>query len=140
VFGQYFWTGKGFGVNLADDDGFQVSSPDQAPLRSPHNVNMTVLARMGLPGVVVWALLQGCFALALIRAYMRARLTHAHRWAKINLWILGYWCAFHVNAAFDVYIEGPHGGIWFWCLMGAGIAVLESQRRESAAAWGRRLS
>ena len=24
--GKYFWTGKGFGVNLADDDGFQVLS------------------------------------------------------------------------------------------------------------------
>ena len=23
VFGDYFWTGKGFGISLADDDGFQ---------------------------------------------------------------------------------------------------------------------
>ena len=25
VFGDYFWTGKGFGINLADDDGFQTT-------------------------------------------------------------------------------------------------------------------
>ena len=24
IFGDYFWTGKGYGVNLANDDGFQV--------------------------------------------------------------------------------------------------------------------
>lgn len=129
VFGEYFWTGKGFGVNLADDDGFQVASEDQAPLRSPHNAFMTVLARTGVPGAVFWTLLQACFAVSLVRARRRAQRVGAWWWARLDLWILSYWAAFLVNASFDVFLEGPHGGIWFWCLIGAGIAVLESQRR-----------
>ena len=48
----------------------------------------------------------------------------------MNLWILSFWLAFMVNAAFDVYLEGPQGGIWFWCLIGFGIAALEAQRAE----------
>jgi hypothetical protein len=35
-----------------------------------------------------------------------------------------------VNAAFDVFLEGPQGGVWFWCLIGFGIAALEAQRAE----------
>jgi hypothetical protein len=26
------------------------------------------------------------------------------------------------NAAFDVFIEGPMGGIWFWTIYGIGLA------------------
>src|SRR5581483_6685819 len=37
-YGKYFWTGKGFGVNLADDDGFQVLRSDT--LRAPHSSHM----------------------------------------------------------------------------------------------------
>ena len=45
--GPYIWTGKGFGINLADDDGFQVDA--DGSLRSPHNGHLTMLARGGLP-------------------------------------------------------------------------------------------
>src|SRR5688500_18418302 len=57
VNGKYFWHGKGFGVNLADDDGYQVHKESQ--LRSPHNVHMTILARMGVPGAVLWCVMHG---------------------------------------------------------------------------------
>jgi hypothetical protein len=128
VLGNYFWMGKGFGLNLADDDGFQVARPEEAPLRSPHNVFMTVLARMGVPGLVLWLALLASFALSLIRACVRARAAGDGLWAAIDLWILSYWSAFLVNASFDVFLEGPQGGIWFWCLMGIGLAALEAQR------------
>ena len=36
--------------------------------------------------------------------------------------------AFMVNSSFDVYLEGPQGGIWFWALMGFVIALTEEQR------------
>jgi O-Antigen ligase len=130
VHGRYFWTGKGFGVNLADDDGFQVATGDEAPLRSPHSAHMTVLARMGVPGAVVWAALQACFGLSLVLAHRRARAAGAIWWSRVNLWILAYWTAFLVNGSFDVFLEGPQGGIWFWCVLGMGIAVLEVQRRD----------
>jgi hypothetical protein len=46
VYGPHFWTGRGFGLNLADAAGFwDGDHPDAPPLRSPHNADMKVLAR-----------------------------------------------------------------------------------------------
>jgi hypothetical protein len=132
VEGPYFWTGKGFGVNLAQDDGFVVGDADDHPLRSPHNGHLTILARAGVPGALLWLVLQCGFALALLRAYRRSANTRADWWARVDLWILASWVTFVVDAAFDVVLEGPQAGIWFWSIFGFGIAVLEVQRRSAS--------
>ena len=134
VLGRYRWTGKGFGVNLADDDGYQDAERSDSPTRSPHNVQMTVLARAGVPGLLLWVALQVAFVLALLRACRRARRRGWDWWMRANLWILAYWTALLVNGTFDVYLEGPQGGIWFWCIFGLGIAAVEAQRRLAARA------
>jgi hypothetical protein len=126
LFGEYIWTGKGFGINLADDDGF-LQAGTEPPLRSPHNGHLTILARAGIPGLVLWTLLQGTFAVSLLRAYVHARRARREWWARIDLWIVSYWLAFMVNVAFDVFLEGPQGGIWFWSVFGFGLAALEEQ-------------
>ena len=129
VFGEYFWTGKGYGINLANDDGFQVFEFFyEQPLRSPHNSHLTFLARSGLPGFLAWIALQIVFCTSLFRAYRKATKSRRHDWAILNLWVLAYWFAFMVNATFDVFLEGPQGGIWFWCVFGFGIALTEVQR------------
>lgn len=133
VRGPYFWTGKGYGINLADADGYHLNR--EGSLRSPHNGHLTVLARSGVPGIALWLLLHATFAVSLLRAYWRARREANEGWALVNVWILAYWTAFMVNATFDVFLEGPQGGIWFWSLMGFGLAALRLQRdgRESPA-------
>ncbi|ABF44100.1 O-antigen ligase family protein [Deinococcus geothermalis] len=133
VHGPYFWTGKGYGINLANADGYQINLRDPSKLRSPHNGTLNILARSGVPGLLAWVLLQGLFAVSLLRAYRRAVRAGQDTWAKLNLWVLAYWAAFIVNASFDVYLEGPQGGIWFWSLFGFGIALLELQRRALPA-------
>ncbi len=130
VHGPYFWSGKGYGINLADADGYQLDGK----LRSPHNGHLTILARSGVPGFLAWALLQGTFALSLLLAWRRARRAGNELWARLNIWILAYWAAMMVNISFDVYLEGPQGGIWVWCVMGFGVAMLEAQRRLFAPA------
>jgi hypothetical protein len=127
VYGPYFWTGKGFGVNLATDDGVK----EHAWNRSPHSGHMSVLARMGVPGAVLWVLLQTAFGASLLSAYLRARRSGQEWWARLDLWILAYWLAFLTAMSFGVYLEGPHGGIWFWSLFGLGIAVLITQRQAA---------
>jgi O-antigen ligase len=125
-FGEYFWTGKGFGVNLSEVDN---AGGTWFPLlRSPHNGHLTILARAGVPGLALWALIQGAFSIGLLLAYLRARRSQQEWWARVNLWILAYWVAFMVNMSFDVYLEGPQGGIWFWSLFGFGMAMLVVQR------------
>jgi hypothetical protein len=134
VFGEHFWRGKGFGINLAFDDGYASLERNRSrPLRSPHNAHATMLARAGVPGLALWGALQACFAYCLVRAYRRAQRSGHVWWAKINLWILCYWSAFIVNGAFDVFLESPQGGILFWSLIGFGIAALETQRRLALA-------
>ena len=79
--GQYFWTGKGFGINLADDDGFQVY--DDHSLRAPHNGHIEILARAGVPGLVLWMLLNAAVGLGLLRAAVRARSMGRSRWVAL---------------------------------------------------------
>lgn len=119
VRGEYFWEGKGFGVNLAKDDGFLV---DPA-LRSPHNGHMTILARMGVPGASIWVLLQIVWGLTMLRAWWNARERHRGTWMAVFAVLVSYWLAMHINAAFDVYFEGPMGGIWFYSVFGLGLGA-----------------
>ena len=122
VNGKYFWTGKGFGINLADDDGYQVQEDNS--LRSPHNVHMTVLARMGVPGAVAWGLMHLTWMYSIGRSYLLARRRGHQNWAGLFLFLFAYYVAFMINGSFDVFIEGPMGGVWFWTIFGVGVASL----------------
>lgn len=128
--GELRWTGKGYGVNLANDDGYQVTYDDS--LRSPHNAHMTVLARSGLPGAALWLLFHVGLLAALVRAHVLRRREGRRLWADTNLWLTAYLIAFHVNASFDVYLEGPQGGIWFWCVVGFALAALRLQACDAS--------
>ena len=127
VFGPHFWAGKGFGVNLADDDGFQPTLDHS--LRSPHNSHLSVLARMGVPGLVLWMLLQGAFALGLLRAVWAHRRADDGTMAGLGAGILIVWAAMMVVTSFDPYLEGPQGGIWFWSIFGLGLVVMRMAPR-----------
>jgi hypothetical protein len=128
-YGDYFWTGKGFGINLADADGFQVE--ENHALRSPHDVHMTILARTGVPGLTLWIILQLAFVVSLLlKLFNDWRLNRA--WlVRVELWVLIYWMAFLLNGSFDVFFEGPQGGIWFWSLFGLGLALIAERPAPS---------
>jgi hypothetical protein len=130
-FGEYFWTGKGFGINLATADGFQLKIDNS--LRSPHSIHMTVLGRAGVPGVVLWGALQLTFGLALFLKFLDDRRAENNELARVEAWILLYWLAFLINGSFDVAIEGPQNGIWFWSVFGFGLALIVAPRRRISA-------
>ncbi|MBB4370453.1 hypothetical protein GGD63_003248 [Bradyrhizobium sp. cir1] len=121
VFGPDFWTGRGFGLNLADADGFQHrKDPNSPPLRSPHSVHMTILARAGVPGLGLWAIILVSWSIALSGAARAALRRGEAEWAGLFIFIGCYAASFVINASFDVALEGPMQGIWFWCLIGFG--------------------
>jgi hypothetical protein len=122
VHGKYFWTGKGFGINLADDDGYQVE--EDGSLRNPHNGHLTMLARGGVPGFALWVMVQLSWACSLLGGYLRSQRAGHYRWAGLFFFLLAYWMAFMINTSFDVFMEGPMGGIWFWTIYGVGLAAL----------------
>jgi hypothetical protein len=131
--GPYFWTGRGFGVNLAVADGpaAGAASIEDVALRSPHNGSMAILARMGVPGFVIWLALNMVFAIRMFNAQRRAVESGSRFWGGLNLWILASWVATFTDLSFDVYLEGPQGGVWFWSVIGLGIAALRIQAYEA---------
>lgn len=119
--GNLFWTGRGFGPNLALTDGFGGARRNGvAPLRSPHSVHMTFLARTGVPGLCLWlALLAVWFATMFRNALVAWR--RDPLWGRFFVFVACYALAALVDASFDVAIEGPMVGIWFWSLIGIGL-------------------
>jgi hypothetical protein len=128
VNGDYRWLGKGFGVNLAADDGLQAWA--DAGLRSPHNVYVTWLARGGVIGLAAWCLVQFAILAKMMLAYVNSRSESAVD-TKLVVWLTSYWIAAQVNSLFDVYLEGPQGGIWFWCIVGVSLVVADRALRTS---------
>ena len=118
---RYIAAGKGYGVNLADMDGFQVL--EDKSLRSPHNAHINVLARSGLIGFLLWFGVHAIWCFSMLRASLDAKKRSMPTWHGIFAFLLAYWVAIMVNASFDVYLEGPIGGIWLWSLIGFGIAA-----------------
>lgn len=129
VEGQYFWTGRGFGINLGLDYGVTVHED----IRSPHNSFFTVLVRMGVPGALLWLSLQVIFFIRMVQVYRLANKRKDQFWISTNLWLLAIWFAALINSMFDVYLEGPQGAIPFWCVFGIGIASMRFQSSASHA-------
>ena len=91
LYGPNFWTGRGFGLNLADADGFLGTSDrrdPRPPTRSPHNANMTMLARAGVPGLVMWPLVLLSWFATMTGAILTARARGHEQWAELFLFIL----------------------------------------------------
>jgi hypothetical protein len=130
VQGPNFWSGTGFGQNLANEYGFQASADES--LRSPHNSFVTVLARLGVPGAALWMALQIGFGTKMLLAFQAARRSGQTYWSSVIVWLIAIWLAALVNSMFDVYLEGPQGAIPFWCVFGAGIAAMRFQRHAMA--------
>ncbi|MEM7624861.1 MAG: O-antigen ligase family protein [Planctomycetota bacterium] len=128
LYGDYFWTGKGFGINLATDDGFQVN--EQESLRSPHNGHMNILARAGVPGLALWIGVQLAWLAMIGNAYLLARHRRDNQWSAFFVLLLAYWTALMFNAAVDVYFEGPMGGVWYWSIIGLGIGSVWVYRKH----------
>jgi O-antigen ligase len=134
-YGPYFWTGRGFGQNIAEADGFSnwTVKSEHAPLRSPHDVFMMLLSHSGVPGLALWlATLTSWFAVVL-RSMQAARRRHQPEWAGLFLLLSCYTVSVLINSSFDPSLEAPMQGIWFWCVFGAGLGSVMIYRRQPAA-------
>jgi hypothetical protein len=119
-----FWFGMGFGDTLAVFSAVQVDPS----LRSPHNIFITILGRMGVIGLVAWCVLLAGWAWRMLRAAKLASRAGDQETAHRCVWLLGYGVAMVVNASTDVALEGPMAGVWFWCLLGFSLAYARQRR------------
>lgn len=121
LFGPYFFTGRGFGENLAVAHNMVGTAVD--PLRSPHSSHMTVLARMGVPGIVIWVAFFLSLCIALWKRAKSAQLSRDFFVQSASLWCFCYVVIALTNSSFDVYLEGPQGAIWFWTVVGLSLSM-----------------
>ena len=61
---------------------------------------------------------------------LTARARGHERWAELFLFVVCYAMSILINATFDVTLEGPMQGIWFWCLFGFGIGSVMVYRAQ----------
>ena len=109
--------GLGFGADLTRGfllDYYPTGETDFTT-RSPHNVFMTTLGRMGLVGVTVlmavyWV--QGRSTAHVARRVQRAELPEDVMTLQAATWVV------MVSACFGVVLEGPMGAIPCWILLG----------------------
>jgi hypothetical protein len=120
--GDYFWTGKGFGINLAESDVLIGEDPERPHLRSPHNIHLTILARAGVPGMLLWLTAIASWFTMIISSMLCARHAGEERWFALFFFVASYLLSALIDASFDVALEGPMLGFWFWSLFGCGIA------------------
>jgi len=126
IFGEYFWFGKGFGVNLSIDDEIG----GDPTLRSPHNAHMTVLARTGIIGLALWTYFLMSIYYRVGRAILYCKSVNKIRELDLLILLICSWTAFLINASFDVFLENPMGGIPFWVLTGVILVQLTNNKKE----------
>ena len=102
---QYFATGKGLGMSLAQSDNILTSDED---LRSPHNFHLNIMARFGVLVFFVW----------LYWIYLILKPIFKKQTSIKSLAIACILMAFLFNASFDVFLEGPMGAFPFWTWVG----------------------
>jgi O-antigen ligase len=119
------WLGLGFGYDLADRFAreYYPEGSDEFSARSPHNVVLTIFARMGLAGLLPFLAIVGLMALRTIRAIRAGQKDDIMLWC--SAWII------FTSACFGVVLEGPMGAVVFWTLLGLANAT-NSQVVEAA--------
>lgn len=120
------YIGMGFGYDLAEQflREYYPDGGDDFSARSPHNVWVTLFARMGILGVVAFAAVAGAMARRTWTAVQpRQSPDRAVPWCTA-------WCLL-TAASFGVVLEGPMGAVVFWISLGAGAA--QSLRQAAVA-------
>lgn len=101
---EYFFTGKGLGMSLAQTDDIKADDD----LRSPHNFHLTIMARFGVIVFCIWIY----WLVLLFKPMFKRKLV------GIQMAISCILLAFIINASFDVFLEGPMGAFPFWTFVG----------------------
>lgn len=106
------WLGVGFGYDLAGRfvREYYPDAADEFSARSPHNVVLTVFARMGVVGLLPFIV---GISMAVRQTMRCARAGPSQATA---LWSAAL--VIFVSACFGVVLEGPMGAVVFWTLLG----------------------
>lgn len=120
------YTGLGFGRDIADRfvRAYYPEAGDEFNTRSPHNVLLTIFARMGAVGLLLFLATMGIVAVRTWRA-VRAGPREAAPWCAV--WVI------FTSSCFGVVLEGPMGAVVFWTLLGVAHASSTPTNAELVA-------
>lgn len=118
------YVGLGFGRDLAERfvREYYPESSEEFTARSPHNILLTIFARMGAIGLLTFLI---------VCAFIAARTWRA---VGLSLEAAAPWCASWViltSACFGVVLEGPMGAVVFWTMLGVADASLAAASAEA---------
>ncbi|MBA3848920.1 MAG: hypothetical protein C0502_02865 [Opitutus sp.] len=121
--------GLGFGHDLAHGflQAYNPEMADEFTARSPHNIALTALGRLGLAGLAVWLGLVGCVLAETWRS-LRSDPTPLH-W---GVW--GMLTIILVTAHLQVVLEGPMAAVPFWIILGLASGSMRSAHTPPTAA------
>lgn len=112
--------GLGYGMPLVD---FGIGE-EGVKVREPHNSYLSLLARLGVVGVVLWLFMH----IALVTAWWRAwRFARAQGWQEWNdrlMWLMSFFILLWVAAAPEDAFEKPFFAIPYYVMWGAVLRTL----------------
>jgi O-antigen ligase len=107
------YVGVGFGYDLAETfvrEYYPETAGGDFSARSPHNIILTIFARMGALGLLAFLAIIAAMSARTWRALRRAADESTPLWC--GLWVI------LISACFGVVLEGPMGAVVFWSLLG----------------------
>ena len=106
--------GLGFGDPLVN-----FLMPGGVEVRQPHNTHITVLARMGLIGFLVWALIFCRVLYLLIKAFRMSKGKILEK--NIVLWFMLFYMLSFILSSVQPWLEFSYGAVPFFILMGFAV-------------------
>jgi O-antigen ligase len=125
-------TGYGMGPNIREIFGAQDEVP---PARNPHNSHLTILARTGWVGAVLWVLVWAAWYWEMVRSRTRFRRAGLDEAAGLTTALMAGAAMYLVNGIFNEVVEGPHSAVWMWSIVGFGafLSAARPRRADSRA-------
>jgi|SRR5271155_3618677 len=121
------WLGEGFGQPLITFENDQTGGV----VRQPHNSSVTVLARLGIVGLLPWLLFHLYVLTRFVHAFrQRSRLNRES--ADFILWLFMVYVVYMISALVEPTFEFPSGAIPFYFFLGLSLGLIRWQIPVSA--------
>jgi len=106
------WIGQGFGGHIFETQlNGSPAAVEGKWISGPHNSFLSILARLGIVGASLF--------LGLVWACLGGLLKHFRHLTTLDWMILAAVGSAHFFAFFNVCLENPQSGIWYWFFLGA---------------------
>jgi len=119
--------GVGFGQPLLID-----TDNDGTVTRMPHNSSLSILARLGLVGFVLWIAFHLSLITRFIGVLQRRNTFDDKRMSAFVLWLFLFYVLFMIASLVEAPFEFPSGAVPFYFFMGLGLGLMRWQLSDNS--------